>query len=95
MKRYGNLWTEVVNFENLLSAARQAQKGKRFRDNVLAFNYNLEQELEQIQTQLCDKSYCPGAYKTFEVKEESRPAPVILVTASENQTGLGSLVSRR
>jgi retron-type reverse transcriptase len=69
MKRYGNLWAEVVNFENLLTAARQAQKWKRFRDNVLAFNYNLEQELEQIQTELRDKTYCPGAYKTFEVME--------------------------
>lgn len=69
MKRYGNLWTEVVNFENLLVAARQAQKGKRFRDNVLAFNYNLEQELEQIQIELRSQTYCPGAYKTFEVME--------------------------
>jgi hypothetical protein len=115
MKRYGNLWTEVVSFENLLAAARQAQKGKRFRDNVLAFNYNLEQELEQIQIQLRDKIYCPGAYKTFEVMEpkprkiSAAPyrdrvvhhalcnviVPMMLVTASENQTGSGSLVSRR
>ncbi|MFN9956918.1 MAG: RNA-dependent DNA polymerase, partial [bacterium] len=49
MKRYGNLWSEVTDFENLLTAARQAQKGKRFRENVLEFNYHLESELAQIQ----------------------------------------------
>ena len=42
MKRYGNLYPQIVDFENILLAARKAQKGKRFRENVLAFNYNLE-----------------------------------------------------
>ncbi|WP_292710176.1 MULTISPECIES: hypothetical protein [unclassified Nostoc] len=36
MKRYGNLWNEIIEFGNLLSAAQQAQRGKRFRENVLA-----------------------------------------------------------
>lgn len=49
MKRYNNFWPEIISFENLLLAARQAQKGKRFRDNVLAFNYNLECELAPLQ----------------------------------------------
>jgi len=38
MNRYGYLWDQVTSFENLLTAARQAQKGKRFRDNVLTPN---------------------------------------------------------
>ncbi len=45
MKRYGNLWPAIIDFENLLQAARQAQRSKRYRPNVLAFNYNLDQEL--------------------------------------------------
>ncbi|WP_368041822.1 hypothetical protein [Nostoc sp. TCL240-02] len=49
MKRYGNLWNKIIAFGNLLSAAQQAQRGKRFRENVLEFNYNLEQELFQLQ----------------------------------------------
>ena len=53
MKRYNHLWPEIIAFENLLAAARQAQRGKRFRKNVLAFNYNLESELIRIQTILC------------------------------------------
>ncbi len=43
LKRYGNLYPQVIEFENILLAARKAQKGKRFRENVLAFNYNLEE----------------------------------------------------
>jgi retron-type reverse transcriptase len=65
MKRYGNLYPEIIDFENILLASRQAQKGKRFRDNVLDFNYHLETELIRLQQQLTDKSYQPGAYRTF------------------------------
>ncbi|EGJ33169.1 MULTISPECIES: RNA-directed DNA polymerase [Moorena] len=69
MKRYGNLWHQVTEFSNLLAAARQAQKGKRFRPDVLEFNYNLEQQLSQLQAELISQTYHPGAYKTFEIKE--------------------------
>lgn len=69
MKRYGKLWADVTAFSNLLLAARQAQKGKRFRENVLLFNYHLERNLEQLQQELRSKAYRPGPYKTFEIKE--------------------------
>ncbi|MBD2341255.1 RNA-dependent DNA polymerase [Calothrix sp. FACHB-156] len=65
MKRYGNLYSQIIKFENILLASRQAQKGKRFRDNVLDFNYHLETELIRLQQQLTDKTYQPGAYRTF------------------------------
>ena len=69
MKRYGNLWHQVIDFSNLIQAAKKAQKGKRFRDNILAFNHNLEAELIQLQLELSTKTYLPGAYKTFEIRE--------------------------
>ncbi len=72
MKRYGNLWSQVIDFENIMQAARQAQRGKRFRGNVLAFNYNLEQELARLKTELETKTYQPGAYHTFEIVEPKR-----------------------
>jgi retron-type reverse transcriptase len=65
MKRYGNLYSQIINFENIFLASRKAQKGKRFRDNVLDFNYHLETELIRLQKQLTDKTYQPGAYRTF------------------------------
>ncbi len=68
MKRYGNLYPKILEFDNILLAARKAQKGKRFRDNVLDFNYNLETELIKIQKELTDKNYQPGAYRTFHLR---------------------------
>lgn len=78
MKRYGNLWSQVVEFENLLKAARQAQKGKRFRPNILSFNYQLETELFQLQTELQSQTYVPGEYHTFEIYE---PKPRLISAA--------------
>jgi RNA-directed DNA polymerase len=72
MKRAGNLWPQVVAFENLLRAARAAQKGKRFRGNVLEFNFNLERELERLQQELLLHSYQPGGYHNFEIYEPKR-----------------------
>ena len=69
MKRYGNLYPQVTKFENLFLAARKAQKGKRFQNNVLRFNYNLEQELIKLQQELTEKNYQPGAYRTFYIQE--------------------------
>jgi retron-type reverse transcriptase len=78
MKRYGNLWNEIIDYSNLLSAARKAQKGKRFRDSVLSFNYNLENELLQLKVELETQIYEPGAYKTFTILE---PKPRIISAA--------------
>jgi retron-type reverse transcriptase len=78
MKRHGNLWPQITSFENLYQAAQQAQKGKRFRPNVLAFNYQLETELIQLQAELLDQSYTPGAYRTFEIYE---PKPRLISAA--------------
>lgn len=69
MKRVGNLWQQIITFENLLYASRNAQKGKRYRENVLKFNDNLENELLQLQSELTSKTYTPGAYRTFEIFE--------------------------
>jgi retron-type reverse transcriptase len=78
MKRYGNLWPAITDFDNLLKAARQAQQGKRFRDNVLAFNFALERELFTLQTELRDHTYQPGGYRTFEIKD---PKPRLISAA--------------
>jgi retron-type reverse transcriptase len=69
MRRYGNLWREIVEFDNLLLAAQKAQKGKRFRSNVLEFNHNRELELQKLQEELDSQTYCPGNYHTFKISD--------------------------
>ncbi len=76
MKRFGDLWPQVIDFANLAAAAYQAQRGKRFRDNVLAFNFNLEAELLKIQDNLINKTYQPGPYKTFQIVEPKKRIPM-------------------
>ncbi len=78
MKRYGNLWHQIIDWSNLLLAARYAQKGKRFRDNVLAFNYNLEPELFKLCSELESKTYRPGAYRSFRIYD---PKPRLISAA--------------
>jgi retron-type reverse transcriptase len=72
MKRYGNLWPHIIAFENLYLAARKAQKGKRYQENVLAFHYHLETELQRLQTELQTQTYQPGSYHTFEIHDPKR-----------------------
>jgi len=69
MKRLGNLWPQIIDFDNLICAAHQAQQGKRYRPNVLAFNYNLDQELLRLQRELTEKTYRPGGYRTFRLED--------------------------
>jgi retron-type reverse transcriptase len=69
MKRHGNLWPQLIAFENLLQAAEKARRSKRFRPDVAAFHFNLERELWQLQEELAAKTYRPGAYRTFFIHE--------------------------
>ena len=78
MKRYGNLWPAIIEFENLLQAARQAQRGKRYRPNVLDFNYHLDRELLRLQRELSDRTYKPGKYRTFDIYD---PKPRMISAA--------------
>lgn len=69
MKRCGNLYPLVWSFDNLLLAARKAQKGKRFKSGCRNFNLDLENNLLRLQNELREKKYCPGSYNRFKVYE--------------------------
>jgi len=72
MKRIGNLYPQICSFENVLLAAKKAQRCKRYRDDVLAFNHELEVDLARIQEELAAKTYAFGPYKTFVIYEPKR-----------------------
>jgi retron-type reverse transcriptase len=78
MKRFGNLWSDIISFQNLLYSSRKAQKGKRYRDNVLSFNYNLENEILTLQSELKNHTYQPGDYRIFHIFE---PKPRLISAA--------------
>jgi retron-type reverse transcriptase len=72
MKRHNNLWPQVIDFANLIEAAKKAERGKRFQPNVLRFNDNFAGELQRLREELESKTYRPGPYFTFQIVEPKR-----------------------
>lgn len=72
MKRYGNLYSKIYDFENLYQAYLEARKGTRYRDDVLEFSASLEENLIQIQNELIWKMYEVGKYREFYVYEPKK-----------------------
>ena len=69
MKTHNRLFNQICSFENLLLAARKAQDGKRFQEEVARFNFHLERELYRLQEELQTRIYRPGPYHEFHIYE--------------------------
>jgi len=67
MKRVNDLFEKIVSFDNLLLAAKKAQKGKRYNSDVARFHVRLEENLIQLSAELSSKTYLPGKYRTFHI----------------------------
>ena len=71
MKRYGNLYAQICDINNLRLAAQNAASGKRRRSEVTAFFARLEENLEQLRRELTEKRYKTSPYDVF-VKFEGK-----------------------
>ena len=69
MKRVGYLFEQVISFENLISAARKATRGKKTKSDVADFLFHLETNICDLQQELATSSYRPEPYKMFTVYE--------------------------
>lgn len=78
MRRYGQLWAELISWDNLLKAARKARRGKRDRPAVQRFEFELERELLALQTELNTGTYRPGRFTTHWI---TRPKPRLISAA--------------
>ncbi|MEZ5403785.1 MAG: reverse transcriptase domain-containing protein [Bryobacteraceae bacterium] len=63
----GNLWPQVVAWDNVLNAALAAARGKRRRADVTQFLADLEPNVCELQRELEAGSYRPGPYRTFRI----------------------------
>lgn len=72
VKRYGDLYPQLITFENLHLAYRKAAKGKRGQPNVAEFEFDLEANLLQLQEELRDQTYKPGSYYSFLIFDPKR-----------------------
>jgi RNA-directed DNA polymerase len=69
LKRYGNLYEQIYDFDALYQAYKQARRGKRYRREVLAFTDRLEENLITLQNELIWHTYRQSPYREFYVRE--------------------------
>lgn len=67
MKRYGNLYSQVYNMENIREAHKNARKGKVHYREVKMVDANQEAYFEQIHNMLRDKTFHNSNYKVFQL----------------------------
>lgn len=72
MKRIGNIYPKIYDFENLYCAYLEARKCKRYRQEVMTFTANLEENLIEIQNELIWRTYRVGRYHEFYVHDPKR-----------------------
>lgn len=68
MEKLQNLKERICSFENLYAAYEDAAKEKRYREDVLAFSFNLEENLFALQADLESGNYTVGPYREFYVR---------------------------
>ena len=78
MKRYGKLWNKLISWENLVLAARKAQRRKRDRREVQRFNFFQEMRLLRLQAELTEGRYQPGGFRSHWI---TRPKPRLISAA--------------
>lgn len=59
------MFDEICSFQNLHLAYLKARKCKRYRNEILKFGFNLEENLLKLQEELLSKSYRHGGYRKF------------------------------
>jgi RNA-directed DNA polymerase len=69
MKREGQLMPRIATWENLGCAFHKAAAGKRQRAEVMAFEANLDSELNRLVEALQEGTWQPGAYRRFVVRD--------------------------
>ena len=65
MKRYGSLYHQIWDIDNIQEAHRNAQRGKAHYREVQMVNANEEEYLTQVQAMLRDKTFRTSEYEVF------------------------------
>lgn len=69
LKRVGGLFERIWAFQNVELAAWRAERGKRYRPDVLAFNFRREDELHRLSDELRTGSWRPQPHRHFRIYE--------------------------
>lgn len=66
MKRYGNLWKDITDLENIKFAHKQARRGKAFYTEVKMIDADLDKHALEIQQMLINKTFTTSNYEVEE-----------------------------
>ncbi len=69
MKIYKDLFNSIISAENLFLAWDKFKNGKRNKKDVMAFEWNLEDNIFRLHRDLKNKSYKHGAYHSFKIRD--------------------------
>jgi len=67
-----DLFSQVIDFENLYAAYHDACASKRYRSSILKFGYRLEENLITLQKDLANKKYRHGGYREFIINDSKK-----------------------
>ena len=63
------MYGRICSYENLLVAFKKARKGKTTKDNVIEFENNLSENLQQLRNELVFHTYRPRPLRTFIIRD--------------------------
>lgn len=66
MKRHGNLWAQIISYDNILAAHRAARRGKAHYQEVQMVNANEAFYVREIQKMLTAKTFTTSPYMVFD-----------------------------
>lgn len=72
MKRHGNLYHKITDYDNLHLAFQRSRKGKGWQETIARFEQNLDQNLLSIQRMLIDKTYRTSPYTEMTIHEPKK-----------------------
>lgn len=77
MKRVGNLFEKIVDVKNILSAHKNAKKGKRHYKEVRAYEARPYHYSRNIRRMLIEKSYVPSKYISMHICDRGKPREIL------------------
>ena len=83
MKRHGNLFPQIVDYDNLYSAYRKARKGEGWQDTIKGFEKETEGNLLRIQDSLVNGTFTTSKYRTLQVFEPKQRTIYVLPFAPD------------
>lgn len=87
MKRYNNLFEQIVSLDNLRLAEKKARKNKTHRPEVIEFDKNKEQLLLELQKMLIDGTYVTSPYYIYKIYEPKRKRNLqVAILSRQNST---------